>query len=293
MVASLPIEAYEQQIRGLIPPGRAWRADPGTTLAALIAAIAEELNDIDTVAVNILEEIRPNTTFDLLPDWERVAGLPDKCSALGATVTVRRASLLEKLVTKPTLNISEFERIGRTFGVDIVVEELDQTRAEALSAQLAMQTPPETLDVTNGKWRFVWWITIPTSADVVRLTTVSTVKTPFREVGRNTEMECRLEAAAPAHARLEIEYNAVPQFGALNDVMLDRGDTHVLPEASGGDDPVGYSVAGLPAGVTFAAATRTLTAANNAALGAVTVTYTATDNDGDADSQTFQLTVNA
>ena len=57
---------------------------------------------------NLLDEIRPSTTFELLPDWERVVGLPDICSVLGSTVTVRRASLLEKLVSKPTLNPSEF-----------------------------------------------------------------------------------------------------------------------------------------------------------------------------------------
>ena len=46
----------------------------------------------------------------------------------------------------------------------------------------------------------------------------------------------RLQNAAPAHTELFIEYNSVPQFGALNDVTIERGDTHVLPEASGGDD---------------------------------------------------------
>ena len=77
---------------------------------------------------------------------------------------------------------------------------------------------------------------------------LSTFDTPFLSIGRNTEMECRLQNAAPAHTELHIEYNSVPQFGALNDVTLERGATHVLPEASGGDDPVTYSVTGLPDG---------------------------------------------
>ena len=84
---------------------------------------------MDLSGSHLLDEIRPNTTLDLLPDWERVAGLPDICSRLGTTIAGRRASLLDKLVTKPTLHPSEFVRIGATFGVVIVVEELDQTRA--------------------------------------------------------------------------------------------------------------------------------------------------------------------
>ena len=289
MVQTVNRDAYRDQLHALLPAGRAWPEEADTTLDALVRAIAAEIAEVDLHDANLLEEIRPNTTFDLLPEWERVAGLPDVCSVLGATVAVRRASLLEKLVTKPTLHSSEFERIGRTYGVDIVVEDLDQTRAEALATELLMDGI--TLDVSGGKWRFVWWITIPTSADVVRLTTLSDVTTPFRSVGRNTEMECRLENAAPAHTRLEIGYNAVPQFGALNDVTLARGDTHVLPEASGGDDPITYSVTGLPTGVTFAAATRTLTASATAALGTVELTYTATDTEMDTDTGTISLTV--
>ena len=72
---------------------------------------------------------------------------------LGSSITIRRASLLEKLVTKPTLNASEFERIGGTFGAVITVEELDQVRADAIVG----------LDTSGGKWRFVWWIGIPMS----------------------------------------------------------------------------------------------------------------------------------
>ena len=207
MVETVPRPAYRDQLHVLLPSGPAWSPEAGTVLDLLLDAFAAQMADLDSTAVNLLNEIRPSTTFDLLPDWERVVGLPDSCSVLGSTITVRRASLLEKLVTKPTLNVSEFVRIGRTFGVDIVVEDLDQTRAEALSAKLLLSGI--TLDVTSGKWRFVWWITIPTTADIVRLTTLSTVKTPFRSVARNTEMECRLQKASPAHTHLAIGYESV------------------------------------------------------------------------------------
>ena len=52
-----------------------------------------------------------------------------------------------------------------------------------------------------------------------------------------------------------------------------------------------YAVTGLPAGVTFAAATRTLSASATAALGTVELAYTAEDDDGDTDSGTISLTV--
>ena len=132
MVESVNRDAYRDQIHALLPSGRAWPEEADTTLDALVRAMASQVAEVDRSATNLLTEILPNTTFNLLPDWERVVGLPDICSVLGSTITIRRASLLEKLVTKPTLNATEFERIGRTFGTVITVEELDQARADAI-----------------------------------------------------------------------------------------------------------------------------------------------------------------
>ena len=199
MVQSVNRDAYREQIHALLPAGRAWPEEADTTLDALVRAMAAQVAEVDRSASNLLADILPSTTFNLLPDWERVAGLPDICSVLGSSITIRRASLLENLVTKPTLHVTEFERIGRTFGTIITVEELDQARADAIAG----------LDTTNGKWRFVWWIGIPLSADLRYLRMTSRVNERFATFDRNTEMECRLENAAPAHTHLVVGYISI------------------------------------------------------------------------------------
>ena len=68
----------------------------------------------------------------------------------------------------------------------------------------------------------------------------------------------------------------------------------VLPEASGGDGDLTYSVSTLPAGLEFDAATRTLAGTPTAASdGALTVTYTVTDSDDDTAALTFTITIAA
>ena len=196
MVQSVNRDAYRDQIHALLPSGRAWPEESDTTLDALVRAMASQVAEVDRSASNLLTDILPNTTFNLLPDWERIAGLPDICSVLGSSITIRRASLLEKLVTKPNLNVTEFERIGDTFGTTITVEELDQTRADAIVG----------LDTSGGKWRFVWWIGIPLSADLRYFRMTSRVNERFATFERNTELECRLENAAPAHTHLVVGY---------------------------------------------------------------------------------------
>ena len=67
----------------------------------------------------------------------------------------------------------------------------------------------------------------------------------------------------------------------------------VLPEASGGDGELTYSVSSLPAGLEFDAATRTLGGTPTEATdGAVTVAYTATDDNSATTTLTFTIAVN-
>ena len=67
----------------------------------------------------------------------------------------------------------------------------------------------------------------------------------------------------------------------------------ILPAATGGTPPYAYSVAGLPVGLSFDEATRTLSGTPTEATdGAVIVTYTVIDQDGKTFSATFTITVN-
>ncbi len=64
-----------------------------------------------------------------------------------------------------------------------------------------------------------------------------------------------------------------------------------LPAASGGSGDVAYSVSELPAGLSFDAATRTVSGTPEAA-GVTEVTYTATDSAGATAELTFSITIN-
>ena len=66
----------------------------------------------------------------------------------------------------------------------------------------------------------------------------------------------------------------------------------VLPVASGGTGSITYSISpSLPAGLSFAAATRTISGTPTSLQNAETYTYTATDANGAAASQTFTIKV--
>ena len=88
-------------------------------------------------------------------------------------------------------------------------DDLPEAGASQDTDQLAIARGARTLpglDTSNGRWRFVWWITIPTEADVRYFDTLSDVNVPLAEIERITELECRLRKAAPAHTHLVIGY---------------------------------------------------------------------------------------
>ena len=112
-----------------------------------------------------------------------------------------------------------------------------------------------------------------TDGDDVTLT-VSTVDITLQDTGAGGAPSFAADAAI------------ADQTYAVGTTMADL----VLPEASGGDAPLTYSVSALPVGLSFDAATRTL-AGTPTEASALTVMYTVTDNDDDTDALTFIITV--
>ena len=204
MTRPVGTEAYREQLSALLPPGRAWTRDPGSVLQRLLAAIAGTFARLDAAAANLLVDALPSTAFWLLPDWERALGLPDACSDLAATIPERHAAVVGKLVTAVGASSAEFVRFARLYGVAVRVTTLDRIRADAISG----------LDTSAGKWRFVWWISIPTDARIRYFDTLSDVNTPLRAwdgAPGHAELECRLQQLAPAHTLLVFEYHNSPR----------------------------------------------------------------------------------
>jgi len=115
---------YLALLQSLLPPGRGLAKDPSANLTALLAAFADGLAPVDVAMNALYDEADPRTTYALLPDWERVAALPDP--AVGdvyQSVAERRDWLTMRLTSIGGQSKAYFIGLAASLGVVITITE--------------------------------------------------------------------------------------------------------------------------------------------------------------------------
>jgi uncharacterized protein YmfQ (DUF2313 family) len=124
---------YLQQLVALLPRGPAWSADDDAVLLERLKGWAATMARVDGRAGDLLAEADPRSTSELLPDWERVAGLPDACElAFGVvgTETQRRFALLARLVSGGGLSVPYFQSVISALGYVATITEFTETTVD-------------------------------------------------------------------------------------------------------------------------------------------------------------------
>lgn len=182
---------YEALIAALMPRGPAW-ADGD----ALFTAPADEWARAHNRAYGLLAESDPRTTAALLPDWERVAGLPDPCVTDAQSTEQRRAALVARL--------TQVGGQSRTYFIGL---------AEALGYPGAAVTEfgPATCNgncndaVFSEAWRYAWRLDLTQETAIFTATCNSNCNDALRSWG-NTALECVVSRLKPAHSTVLFAY---------------------------------------------------------------------------------------
>jgi len=198
MPSSQSIAAYAGQVAALLPQGAAWARERGTVLLSLLEALAIEAARIDERGGDLLDEMIPDRTFEMLADWERVAGLPDDCFADEAdTIETRRAALLTRLRSLGGQSAGYFIDLAAIFGFTITVSEFLPFRAGVSHAGDYL---------TNGDWVFTWQVNAPEVTVSTFRAGIGAAGEPLRLWGNN-RLECLLGRFKPAHTILIFTYS--------------------------------------------------------------------------------------
>ena len=201
--------AYRTQLQALLPPGPAWPRDEDATLTRLLHAAADEFARVDGRTADLLEEADPLTALELLPDWERVAGLPDACNPADGTVRERQLAVTRKLTGLGGQSRAYFIDLASRLGLEVEIVEFAPFDATCrVDAELC-----------EDAWRFAFEIrALPASESsgaiaLVRfadLTTESRVDERLRSFGVDS-LECVVSRASPAQSIVLFAYPEDPE----------------------------------------------------------------------------------
>lgn len=179
---------YAQELRALLPPGKALDDRGDGVLTQLLDGLAVELARVDASASNLIDESIPNTTLQLLPDWERVCDLPDDCTPAGQSITARRQAVVARFLGNGTPSIPYLEEIAAQLGYTVTV-----TRCRARRSGDPCGTSYGGID-----WQFAWQVHAPLNSVQRRTYGGAVFGSPYAS-WQNAVLECVMRQHAPAH----------------------------------------------------------------------------------------------
>ncbi|MEE1922911.1 putative phage tail protein [Pseudomonas sp. 148P] len=189
---------YLAQLVALLPPGPAWDLEMNPELAGPLHAAAELLASEDARAADLLSEADPLTVRELVPDWERVMGLPDPCMGDSPKFEDRQLAVRRRLT----------ETGGATpaYFVDIAIA-LGYPEARVIEHRAPRFGRSRFGSARFGTWsaQFMWTLETGPRRRVGRRFGVSYWGERFGS-SASAALECAIQRSAPAHTVEFIKY---------------------------------------------------------------------------------------
>lgn len=204
------IEKYRSALAKLFPRGKAWESVRRDE-TSILAALAVELCRIDERGKDLLEEIDPRTSTELLEDWEALLGIPDECTMSLTDINERRAQAGQKLAAQGGMTKEFYEAVAKRLGFNAIVTDYKSFRvgSSRVGDRLSNPFDPDKDVFRVGRNRvgeslktFGWRYTFEVN---VEATSVEPFRVGENRVGdplvafENPVLECTIAKLKPAH----------------------------------------------------------------------------------------------
>lgn len=188
------VDDYLAQLQALLPPGAAWTREADAILTKLLTALADELARVDGRADDLVDQLDPRTSNEMLTDWETILGLPDVCADALSTIQERRAAAYATLTATGGASRLYFINLAAALGYEISITEYFRFTAGS----------PTGAPLTNDDdWRHTWRVNGGTTFR--SFTAGSQAGEPIRAWG-NALLECAIAMRKPAHTKTIFSY---------------------------------------------------------------------------------------
>lgn len=156
-----------------MPRGKAWPRELNADLTRFLRALALRLSRVENDSNALLNEMRPESTFQLLPEWENYLGLPE-CDLPPGTVEARRLAVVEKYHRKGGLASWQIEAVAAALGFTVKVNVIlphhcmRSCMYPLWAARYRWILQIEVLSITGGRFTCLDNVMIPLISDRAR-----------------------------------------------------------------------------------------------------------------------------
>lgn len=185
-------------LQKFLPEGAAWPRALDSVLAKLLASFAFLIALLDLRLRDLLAELNPATSTELLPNWETFVGSCDECCTTLGTLAERRLRVVSKLNEQGGLSRAYFLKLAADLGyTDTTITEIRPTNCE-----MHCESPVR----DDARWRFVWNVNLPHQGDnhaFFRADSICTDAVDYFQMG---VLECAFMRLKPAHTYVLFTY---------------------------------------------------------------------------------------
>jgi uncharacterized protein YmfQ (DUF2313 family) len=189
-------DQYREQLTALAPPGHALPEQPDSNWQQLLQALADEYARVDGRLHDLVKEGNPESTNELLIEWERLLALPGPCDTLPETIQERRLAAHAKLIRVGGASPAYFIELAESLGYQVAITEYRPFRAGFSAAGDSL---------TNDGWLYHWMVNAAETAVTEFSAGQSAAGEPVRSWG-DDRLECPIEQLKPAHTIVNFSY---------------------------------------------------------------------------------------
>lgn len=218
---AMTVDQFVAMQQALLPAGMAWPRNPDAVLTKLLRSWADEFARESGRVDDLLNEFIPVDVQEMLPDWERVLGLPDACCSFDVALTVdqRRTNLNHKLTSAGGQS--------RQFYIDLAAK-LGYTDVSIDEFRLATCTDSCESTVYGREWKFAWQMNVGDYISIHTMSCSDPCDSPLRSWVQ-TELQCRINQLKAAHTVAIVNWTMTqPQV----DVVLSYGREDITAAAA-------------------------------------------------------------
>lgn len=191
------LQAWLAALQAMLPPGLAFTREPDSKLAKLLSAVAAMFLAAQLKLEALLQEADPRRATSMLPDWERLLGLPDHCTPAGQQLIDRQRAAFQRLTEQGGQSRAYFIALADLLGeAGVLITEFRRfTCQSACDAGLYSAA-----DV------FTWLVTIPRPALNVRPFDCNSACDSGLQEYTPSVIECAINERKPAHTKVIFAY---------------------------------------------------------------------------------------